>query len=174
MLKTIAIIVVVAIVAVLIYAALRPATFQVQRSIAIKAPPEKILAHLEDFKQWRDWSPYEKYDPDMQRSYGGSPSGKGATYEWSGNSKVGAGHMEILEVSPARVSIKLDFIKPFEGHNVATFSLVPQGELTNVTWMMDGPSPYIARLMGLVFNMDRMIGGDFETGLQNLKAVSEK
>ena len=109
------------------------------------------------------------------RTYSGAAAGKGAAYAWQGNNKVGEGRMEILDdPAPSKVVIKLDFIKPFEGHNTATFLLVPKGDVTDVTWTMDGPSPFVAKLMGVFMNMDKMIGNDFETGLANLKAAAEK
>ena len=147
----------------------------VQRSVSVKAPPEAIFPLISDFHRWSSWSPYEKRDPAMKRTYGGAAQGKGAVYEWQGDSEVGQGRMEITDTSdPSRITIKLDFIKPFEGHNVAEFALVPQGGVTNVTWSMDGPSPYIGKLIGVFVNMDRMIGNDFEAGLANLKAIAEK
>ena len=174
MFKTIAIIIAVLLGGVLIYAATKPDNFRVERSISVNAPPEKIAALISDFHLWNGWSPWEKMDPDMKRTFSGSPSGNGAVYEWNGNSKVGQGRMEITESSPSKIAIKLDFIKPFEGHNVATFTLVPQGDATIVTWAMDGPSPYIAKVIGVFCNMDHMIGKDFETGLANLKTATEK
>ena len=175
MLKKIAIVVVVAIAAFLAFAATKPDTFQVQRSTVIKAPPDKIFALIQDFHHWGAWSPYEKRDPDMKRTYGGPESGKGSMYAWEGNSKVGAGRIEILDATaPSKVTIKLDFIKPFEGHNTAEFTMLPQGDSTNVTWAMYGPNPYIAKVMQSVFNMDEMIGKDFADGLANLKTAAEK
>jgi hypothetical protein len=177
MLKIIGLVVLVVVVAVaglLVYAALKPDDFRVQRSIAIKAPPEKIMAVVADLKGWTAWSPYEKKDPGMKRAYAGAPSGKGAIYEWDGNKDVGHGRMEILEAGPSKVVIKLDFITPFEAHNTAEFTAVPQGDATHVTWAMYGPSPYMAKVMQTVMNMDKMIGRDFEAGLQNLRTVAEK
>ncbi len=159
---------------VLAVAATRPNDFRVQRSLSIKAPPEKIAPLIANFHDWSDWSPYEKLDPQMRRSYGGADSGVGAVYSWEGNGKVGQGRMEILDASPAKLTIKLDFIKPFEGHNTAEFTLQPQGDATLVTWAMYGPAPFVSKLMGLFFNMDQMIGKDFETGLASLKAATEK
>ena len=175
MIKTIAIVIVVVIAAILIFAATKPETFTVQRAASIKAPPEKIFAVLDDFHNWGVWSPWEKMDPDMKRTFSGAANGKGAVYEWQGNSKVGQGRMEITDATaPSQVTIKLDFIKPFEGHNVAEFLLQPNGDATNVTWTMRGPSPYIAKVMSVFCNMDSMIGKDFEAGLANLKAATEK
>ena len=175
MLAYAAAIVVVAVAGILIYAATRPDTFRVQRSTTIKAPPEKIFALINDLYAWGAWSPYEKKDPAMKRTFGGAPNGKGAVYEWDGDKNVGKGRMEIIEaVPPSKVVIKLDFIKPFEGHNTAEFTLEPKGDGTTVTWAMYGPSPLMMKVMGIFMNMDRMIGDDFAAGLANLKAVAEK
>jgi hypothetical protein len=177
MLKILGIVVLVVVVAVaglLIWAATRPDSFRVERSIAIKAPPEKIMATVGDLRGWSAWSPYEKKDPGMKRTYAGPPAGKGAIYEWDGNKQVGRGRMEILEATPSRVVIKLDFITPFEAHNTAEFTARATGDSTAVTWAMYGPSPYVAKVMQTVMNMDKMIGRDFEAGLQSLKAVAEK
>jgi carbon monoxide dehydrogenase subunit G len=174
MLKKILLAVVVLIVAVLIFAATRPDTLRVERTTAIKAPPEKIVPLIADFHAWPSWSPYEKRDPAMQRTYSGAESGKGAVYEWKGNKNVGSGRMEVLDVTPQKVTIKLDFIEPFEGHNTAEFNVVPSGDSTNVTWSMYGPNRYIGKVIGLFMNMDRMIGADFANGLANLKTIAEK
>ena len=163
-----------AVAALLAYAAPRPANFTVRREIAVAAPPEAIFPFVTDFRQWALWSPYEKLDPAMQRTFGGAPSGKGAIYGWSGTGKAGAGRMEITDAPPSsRVTIKLDFIKPFEGHNIATISFEPAGGATRIVWAMEGPSPFMMKLMGIFLNLDQMIGRDFETGLANLKAVAE-
>jgi hypothetical protein len=169
------IVVVIVLAAVLIFAATRPDTFRVQRATSIKAPSEKIFALIDDFHNWGSWSPYEKLDPAMKRTQSGAASGKGAVYEWQGDSKVGQGRMEITDSSaPSKVVIKLDFIKPFEAHNIAEFTLEPKGDSTNVTWAMHGPAPFVTKVIGLFCNMDKMIGKDFETGLANLKAIAEK
>jgi hypothetical protein len=163
------------ILAILGLAATKPNTIHVERTLAIQAPPERILPLITDFHQWRSWSPYEKRDPDMQRTYSGAASGTGAVYQWNGNNNVGAGRMEIIETSPPlHVTIKLDFIRPFEGHNTAEFTLSPQGGHTAVTWSMDGPARFISKVMRVFLNFDKMIGTDFEDGLANLKAIVEK
>jgi carbon monoxide dehydrogenase subunit G len=147
----------------------------VQRSAIINAPPEKVFALINDFHTWRSWSPFENVDPAMKRAYRGAADGTGAVYEWEGNRQIGQGRMEIMNAShPSRITIKLDFIKPLEGHDIAEFALVPQGHSTNVTWTTDGPSPYIGKLIGVFVNMDTMIGTAFETGLTNLKTIAEK
>ncbi len=175
MLKTIAVVVIVAVLALLAFAATRPDTFRVERQTTIKAPPDKIFPLINDFHKWSEWSPWEKIDPSMKRSFSEAISGKGAVYAWDGSGKAGAGRMEILDAPPStKVVIKLDFIKPFEGHNTAEFTLKAVGADTQVNWVMHGPAPFISKLMGIFFNMDKMIGTDFEAGLNNLKAAAEK
>src|SRR5262245_58107005 len=159
---------------VLGYAATRPDTFRVQRSARILAPPEKIVAFIEDFHQWPAWSPWEKIDPTLRRTYDDAPAGKGSLYAWEGDRNVGKGRMEILEASPARVTIKLDFEKPFEAHNIAEFTLDAQPGGTDVTWAMHGASPYMAKVMQTFVSMDRMVGKSFEAGLADLKTLAEK
>jgi uncharacterized protein YndB with AHSA1/START domain len=175
MFETIVIVIVGAVAALLIYAATRPDTFSVQRSTRIQAAPDRIYALINEFPKWPTWSPWEKLDPTMQRTLSGASTGKGSVYEWSGSGKVGAGRMEITDTqAPSKVEIKLDFIKPFEGHNVTVFTLTPQGDATEVHWVMSGPAPFISKLMGVFMNMDTMIGKDFEAGLANMKAAAEK
>jgi uncharacterized protein YndB with AHSA1/START domain len=169
----------IAIAVVLILAATKPDTFRVQRATTVKAPPEKIFPLINDFHQWGTWSPYENKDPAMKRSYSGAASGKGAVYAWDGNKSVGSGRMEILDTSaPSKIVIKLDFFTPFEGHNTAEFTMLPQGDATNattnVTWLMHGPSPFMGKIMHVFINMDRMVGKDFEIGLANLKKLTER
>ena len=171
----IAVLLALAIAVVLILALRKPDTLRVQRTVSIHAPPEKIFSLINDFREWRAWSPYEDRDPNLQRSYSGTASGKGAVYEWNGNKNVGSGRMEILDAPPPRkVVIKLDFLKPFEAHNTAEFTFVPQGDTTNVTWLMHGPAPLLSKVMQVFMNMDNMIGKDFEVGLANLKKLTEK
>ena len=171
----IAVILAIAIAVILALAATKPATLRVVRAIDIKAPAEKIFSLISDFHQWVSWSPYEKKDPAMKRTYGGADSGKGATYAWDGDKNVGSGRMEILEATaPSKIVIKLDFFTPFEGHNTAEFTFVPEGDATRVTWAMYGPAPLLSKLMQVFINMDTMIGKDFEAGLVNLKKLTEK
>ncbi len=159
--------------AVLAFVASRSNEFRVERAATIKAPPERIYSLINDLRGWNAWSPWEKLDPAMKRNFSGAAAGRGAVYEWAGNGEVGAGRMEITDASPSKITIKLDFLRPFEGHNVAQFTLDPAGAATKITWAMQGPQSFICKLMGLVMNMDRMIGGQFETGLSNLKAIAE-
>jgi hypothetical protein len=175
MLIKILLVLVVVIVAILLYATTRPDSFRVERTATINAPPEKIFPLINDFHNWKVWSPWDKLDPAMKTTYSGPPSGKGAVYEWVGNSKVGEGRMEIMQsITPSPIIIKLDFLKPMEGHNTAEFTLEPSGSATTVKWAMYGPSPYISKVMTVFVSMDKLIGGDFETGLANLKAAAEK
>lgn len=175
MIMNILLILLLIVIALLGYATTRPDKFHIERSILIKASPGDVFAEIEDFKRWTAWSPWEKIDPTMKRGYSGASKGVGTIYTWEGESKVGAGRMEIVSASQAsQVQIKLDFFKPFQAHNTATFTLSPEGELTQVTWAMFGPSPLMSKLMGIFFSMDNMIGKDFEAGLSNLKAVCEK
>ena len=168
------ILLIVLIAAVLILAASRPDTFRIQRRTSIKAAPDKVFTLINDFRNWDSWSPWESMDPAMKKTHSGEASGKGAVYEWEGNKKVGKGRMEIVEATPSsRIMIKLDFIKPFEGHNMAEFSLKAERGSTIVTWAMYGPNPYMAKLMSLFFDMNNMIGKDFESGLSNMKAAAQ-
>ena len=163
------------IAAILVYAATKPDSFRVERSTAMNAPPEKIFPYIDGLKRWTAWSPYEGRDPGMKRAYSGSESGKGAVDEWDGNDNVGKGRMEIVDSTPPhRVVIKLDFLKPFEGHNMAELTVEPKGGQTIVTWAMYGPSPFMTKLIGTFMDMDDMIGRDFAAGLAKLKTVVEK
>lgn len=175
MIKIIVVAVVVLIAGVLIFAATRPDTFRVERSASIQAPPEKVYALISDFRQWAAWSPWEKKDPAMQRRFGAQTGGKGATYAWEGNKDVGKGSMTITEaIAPSKLMLNLDFEKPFDAHNIVTFSLTPRGDATDVNWSMEGPVPYFAKIVHMFFNMDAMVGKDFETGLANMKLAAEK
>ena len=166
---------IVAVGAVLAYAATRPDVFQVRRTIVVNAAPDKIFPYINDFKSWTAWSPYETRDPNMQRTYGSSTSGKGATYSWNGDKNVGSGSMEIVDAPvPSRVTIKLDFTKPFEAHNMADFRLEPANGGTQVSWSMSGPTPFLGKILHVFIDMDKMVGRDFEAGLANLKSVAEK
>lgn len=162
-----------AIAAVLIVAASKPNTSRIQRSTTIAAPAETTLSHIDDFRKWRAWSPWEALDPDLHRTYSGAEAGVGAVYEWRGNGKAGAGRMEILERTASKIVIKLDFIKPFTANNTAEFTLLPQGDAQVLTWTMTGPQPFPVKVMGTLFNMDDLVGKDFEAGLKNLKTLSE-
>ena len=155
------------------YAATRPGTFRVERGATIQAPPEAIVPHITDFHRWGAWSPWEKLDPEMKRTFSGAESGPGAAYAWEGR-KAGAGRMEIREASPRRVVIQLDFLKPFEAHNTAEFTLEPEGAATRVTWAMHGSNPFLFKLMGVFMNMGDVVGKDFAAGLASLRTLAEQ
>lgn len=168
-------VIVVLIAGVLVVAATKPDEFKVERKALIKAPPEKVFSILNDFKQWGAWSPWEKKDPAMKRTFGAVTAGKGATYAWDGDKNVGQGSMEIVEsISPLRLVIKLDFLKPFEAHNLVTFTLVPVAGGTDITWSMQGPANLLSKVIQVFMDMDKMVGKDFESGLANLQAAAEK
>ena len=172
--KILGVVVVVAIIAILLVAAMKPATFHVERSTTIAATPEKISPLVDDFHNWDQWSPWAHLDPNMHVIYSGATAGQGAVYEWQGNKKVGKGRMEILSAQPTATSIKLDFLQPFESHNHSNFLLQPEGNVTRVTWTMDGPNTFMSKLMSVFVSMDKMIGKDFEAGLGNLKSAAER
>ena len=158
----------------LAFVASRPATFRIERSALINARPETVFGFIDDFHRWAAWSPWEKLDPDMARTYEGPANGKGAIYGWKGGPKAGEGRMEILDAPAAsKVKIKLDFIKPFPANNTAEFTLAPDGAGTKLTWAMYGGRPFMVKLMGLAFDMDKLVGNDFEKGLADLKAAAE-
>jgi uncharacterized protein YndB with AHSA1/START domain len=160
---------------VLAFAATKPDSFRVSRQTSIKAPPDKVYAVMSDFKRWSEWSPWHKLDPQMKVTYGAVTAGKGATYEWEGNDKVGAGRMEILDVTPsASIKTKLDFYRPFKAQNTAEYSLKADGDSTTVNWAMYGENNLMSKVMHVFMSMDSMVGKDFEEGLSNLKTVAEK
>lgn len=149
-------------------------TFSVERTIAVAAPPERILPLINDFHQWPTWSPWEQRDPDMWREYSGPDSGVGAGYEWSGNRKAGAGSMQITESVPGRsVVADLSFTKPFKASNTVTFTVAPLGDGAQVTWRMTGADNLLFGLLGRLVSMDKLVGRDFERGLSALKARAE-
>ncbi len=147
----------------------RPDVFRIERSAVIRAPASQLHALVDDFRRWVDWSPWEGRDPALQRQYDGAPRGVGARYAWQGNRQVGSGAMAIVASEPGRrIALQLDFLTPFEAHNTAEFTFEPVDGGTRVVWSMQGPAPFISKLMGTVFNMDRMVGRDFERGLRQL------
>jgi hypothetical protein len=174
MLKTIALAVLAALALLLIYAATRPDTFRVERSTTVKAPPEKLLPLIADLHAFNRWNPFNKKDPAIQGDYQGPASGPGAVYNFAGNSDVGSGRVSVTGVSADRVAMRLEMTAPMATDNAVEFKLQPEaGGATRVTWAMQGPSPFIAKLVGVVFNMDRMVGTDFEAGLASLKTLAE-
>lgn len=149
-------------------------TFSVSRTAFIAAPPEAIFPLVSNFREWLNWSPWEGIDPSMQRSYSGPVEGVGAQYSWKGNGKAGAGTMEIQEaVEPSRIHLRLEFTKPMKAVNPTTFTFVPEGHGTQVTWSMTGENKGLGRIFALFINMDKLVGGDFEKGLAQLAAALE-
>jgi hypothetical protein len=167
---------IVAIIALLIlFIASRPSEFRTTRSAKIAAPPSVVFPHVNDFRSWDAWSPWAKLDPDCKNTYEGPAAGKGAKFHWAGNNQVGEGRMEIIESRPSElVRLRLDFLKPFKATNTAEFTFKPEGGSTNVTWSMFGRNNFMFKAMGLFMNCDKMVGGQFEQGLANMKSVVEK
>jgi hypothetical protein len=170
----IAIVIAAIIAALLVYVSTKPDTFRIQRSAAIAAPPEKIFPHLNDLRAHQAWSPFEK-DPAMKRTLSAASAGKGAVYEWEGNREVGKGRIAITDSVPSsKVVLALDMIKPFAAKNTVEYTLEPKGAATNVTWAMFGRQPFMAKLMSTFIDCEKMVGGQFELGLANLKAIAER
>lgn len=175
MLTTIVIVIVLAVVGLLAYAAMQPDDFRIERSATVNAPPERIYPHIASLRAWGPWSPWEKKDPAMKRTFSGPESGVGAAYAWEGDKNVGTGKMTILEATPShKVVIKLEFLKPFEATNTAEFTLQPAGTSTTIIWAMYGKNNFLSKLMCVFVNMEKMVGPDFEAGLAGLKSVAEK
>jgi hypothetical protein len=175
MLKLIALGAAVLIGGVLIAASTRPDGFRVQRSASVKASPEKIFPLINDLKSFNAWNPFNKKDPNIKGSYSGAASGAGAAYAFDGNRDVGRGRIEITDSRPAsEVRMNLHMLSPMEGRNVVEFSLKPEGEATRVTWAIQGPMPYVSKLLSLFVDMDAMIGREFEQGLADLKNIAER
>jgi carbon monoxide dehydrogenase subunit G len=174
MLQKILIGVVVVIILFVIVVATRPAAFKIERSETMSAPPEVVFAQINDLHKWSGWSPWEKLDPEMKRTYEGAPSGTGAIYTWSGNSEAGEGKMTIEKSEKsAVVVIKLEFIRPFAAVNMTTFTLTPAGATTKVTWSMEGERNFGQKAAALFIDLEKLVGGDFERGLAAMKTVSE-
>ncbi len=174
MLKFIALTVAVLAAAAMAYAATRPDTFEVSRSRSIAAPPEKIFPLINDLHAFNTWNPFLRHDPATKIEYSGPQSGKGAAHAWDGNSQVGKGRIEITESQPAtKVGLQLDMLAPMEAHNQVMFTLEPAGQETVVTWAMAGKSNFKSKLMSVIFDMDKMVGGEFDRGLDDLKKLAE-
>jgi hypothetical protein len=166
--------IVVLILVLVVVIATRPSTFRVERSITIAAPPENAFAQVNDFHKWGAWSPWEKMDLQMKKTFEGPPAGTGAAYAWAGNDKVGEGRMTIERSDkPSQIGIRLEFLKPFAATCHATFTFAPVPEGTKATWVMEGHNNFMAKAFSLVMNMDKSVGGDFERGLASLKTVAE-
>ena len=175
MLKKILLALGLAVIVFLIAAALQPADFTITRSAVVNAPPATVFEQVNDYHKWQAWSPWAKMDPAMKQTFEGPAAGTGASYSWVGNSKVGEGRMTITESEPAKhVAMRLEFLKPFAATNTADFTLAPEGGGTKVTWAMTGKKNFMSKAFGLVMNMDKLVGADFEKGLNNLKEIVEK
>jgi len=174
MLKTILVALAVIIVVLVVIVALQPSDFRVARSTTISAPPPAVFAQVNDFHKWEAWNPWGKIDPAMKQTYEGAPAGPGAIYTWSGNNEVGEGRMTITDSRPSDlIRVKLEFFKPFAATNTAEFAFKPEGNQTLVTWSMFGEKNFMAKAVHLVMNMDKMIGGQFEKGLADMKSAVE-
>src|SRR6266699_3782565 len=153
-----------------IIVALQPSDFRVTRSAIMSAPAPAVFAQVNDFHKWEAWNPWGKIDPAMKQAYDGAPAGIGAIYTWAGNNEVGEGRMTITESRPSDlIRIKLEFFKPFAGTNIAEFTFKPEGNQTAVKWSMTGNNNFMAKAVHLFMNMDKMIGGQFEKGLTEMK-----
>lgn len=175
MVRKILLILVILLVVFAVFIQSRPAAFSVQRSATMAATPATIFPHLNDFHLWDAWLPWNELDAQMQKTYSGSPSGVGAVYEWKGNDDVGSGRMTVTEaVANERVAIRLEFFEPMEGINPTTFTIVPHGAQSTVTWRMEGKNGFIGKAFSVFVDMDAMLGKDFDKGLAKLKAVVER
>ena len=174
MLKKVLIILAVIVVGFLAVVALRPAEFRVIRTATISAPPPAVFAQVNDLHNWEAWSPWGKLDPGMKQTYAGTPAGTGAIYTWAGNSQVGEGRMTITESNPSDlIRLKLEFLKPFAATCTSEFTFRPAGDQTAVSWSMAGKNKFIAKAFSLFMNTEKMVGGDFERGLAQLRSVAE-
>lgn len=157
-----------------IVVASRPSDFSYQRSITISAAPSTVFPHVNDLHQWQVWSPWAKKDPAAKNNFEGPPAGIGAAMSWAGNNDVGEGKMTVVESKPDElVQFRLDFKKPFEGTNIAEFTFKPEGNQTLVTWSMSGKNTFVFKAISLFMDCDKMIGGEFEKGLADLKNIVE-
>lgn len=175
MLMKVLIAVAVAVVGFLVVVAMQPSQFRVTRSARIAAPASTVFAQVNDFHNWDAWSPWARLDPSMRQTYGGAPAGVGATYAWVGNHEVGEGRMTLTESRPSElVRVELEFLKPLRGTSTAEFTLKPEGDHTVVTWSMAGEKSFMAKAIHLFISMDRMIGGQFDKGLAQMKSLVER
>jgi uncharacterized protein YndB with AHSA1/START domain len=162
------------IVVFVIIIAMRPSQFSISRSATMAAPPELVFEQVNDFHKWAAWSPWEKKDPAMKRTYDGPPAGIGSIYRWVGNKDVGEGGMTITESRPSDlIRIRLEFLKPMQATHQAEFTFRPKGEKTNVTWTMTGKHNFMGKAFCMFMNMDKLVGPDFEQGLAGMKSVVE-
>jgi uncharacterized protein YndB with AHSA1/START domain len=157
-----------------VLAATKPGTVNIRRQTTIKAPPEVIFPLISDFHHWHLWAPQDRADQTMTRTYGGNPYGIGSTSRWQSKGSAGSGQMEIVGASPPNfVRVKVDFVKPFEAHNINDFELRFSESTTIVIWTMNGSRPFALKLMSVFASPDRLMGPHFEAGLKNLKQAAE-
>lgn len=159
---------------VLFALATQPDTFRVQRAMTINAPADKLVGILTDLRRGAEWSPYEKKDPAMKKTFSGPANGPGAKLAWDGNSDVGAGSLTVADVTPSKVTLNLAMTRPMNANNVVEYTFAPQGNATTMTWAMHGPMPLISKVICMFLNFDRMIGADMERGLKDLKTLAER
>lgn len=174
MIKIILLVLAATVVLILVLATFQPAEFRVTRSATLAAPALAVFSEINDFHRWQAWSPWEKMDPNLKRTFEGPASGMGSIYSWEGNKKVGSGRMTIAASLPSElIRIRLEFLKPWESTCVTEFTFGREGSGTLVTWTMSGPNSFMAKLINVFTSMDKMIGSDFEKGLANLKSAVE-
>ena len=169
-----AVVILAVIICVLALAATKRARFNVQRSITVQAVPEKVFALINDLRRWPEWSANEPDDSTVRRSYSGASTGKGAVCDWEGTGRAGKGRIEIVESSPNRIRLQVDWQKPFAARNINIFTLEPQGNATRITWVLDGENVFILKVMTVFVSADRLMGTHLEAGLASLKAAAEK
>lgn len=157
-----------------LYVSTRPAAFRITRARTIPAPPSTVYGLINDFRAWAEWSPWEKLDPAMKKTYDGPPAGVGTHYHWAG-AKAGEGSMTIAQsVADERIEIDLNFVKPFAANNKTTFTFEPEANGTRVTWTMEGNSNFMSKAFGVFVNMDKMIGKDFDSGLDAMSTIASR
>jgi uncharacterized protein YndB with AHSA1/START domain len=160
---------------ILFLAGRKPGSFRIERSVVVKASPEKIFPLITNFRRWAEWSPFEKLDPNMEKTYSGAQEGKGAIYEWKGGGRAGVGRMEIIEATASKkIVVNLSFSKPMKAQNITEFTLTPSGDVTAVSWEMYGPNSLVAKIYHVFMNMEAMVGKSFDEGLAKLKEIAEK
>jgi len=172
MLKKILIAVALLILAFVVVVALQPSEFKVERTAAIAAPPAEVFPHVNNFHNWEAWSPWAKLDPNAKVAFEGPDAGTGASMSWAGNDKVGEGKMTMTESAPNDLAkIKVDFVKPFEGSVDSAFGFKPEGDQTQVTWTMTAHHNFVEKAFCLVMNGKKMMAGEMDKGLANMKSV---
>lgn len=174
MFKKILIVLVGLIAAFLIVVALQPSGYAIARTQIMAAPPAVVFAQVNDLHKWDAWSPWARMDPAAKNTFEGPPEGTGAVFRWAGNDQIGEGSMTIIESKPGElVRVRLDFLKPMAGTSESQLTFAKEGNGTVVTWTMTGKNDFVGKVVCLFMNMDKMLGGQFDQGLANLKGVVE-